>query len=297
LSERLAAQLDLAALSDEEFVERAYRFVLRRQPDGDGRERALRVLADRTLSRATLLHELVTSDEYAHLRALDDAATRAAHARAHGERPRELRFPATLDERPVEIAWTLGRYRGERRVLDVGYAFAEPAYVAALLAAVPQDPVGVDLAERDVPGMRTRVADLRELPFDKRSFDVVFCISTLEHVGRDNTQYGVGSGGEGIDTALRELRRVLARRGRLFVTVPCGRPADHGAFVVDEPDGWRALFRRCGFAVHEDELYVRGDEGWRASDDLPPDVSYGEHSAAAVLCAELRPRFLLLRRV
>jgi O-antigen chain-terminating methyltransferase len=257
------------------------------------------MLGDKMLSRATLLHELATSDEYAHLRALDDAVTRAAHARAHAERPRLLEAPATSDERPIEIAWTLGRYRGQPRVLDAGYAFAEPAYIAALIAAVPGEPVGVDLAHVDVRGMRSVVGDIRRLPFDKRSFDTVFCISTLEHVGRDNTVYGVDAeeDDEAMPRALRELRRVLARGGSLFATVPCGRRTDHGSFVVDEPDAWRRLFRRSGFEIREDELYVRSERGWRAAAQLPDDVTYGEHSADAVLCAELRPRRLLLRRV
>ena len=47
----------------------------------------------------------------------------------------QLRHPlygAADSERAVEIPWALSRYRGERRVLDVGYANAEPRYLSAL---------------------------------------------------------------------------------------------------------------------------------------------------------------------
>ena len=297
MERRLAPHLELASLSDEEFVAHAYRIVLRRDADAPGRDRALRQLGEGTLSRATLLAELTSSAEFASLRALDDGVAFAGGARARGERPRLLRAPRESDERAIEIPWTLARYRGERRVLDVGYAFAEPAYVAALIAACPAEPVGVDLAEASIPGLRSVVGDIRRLPFDGASFDVVFCISTLEHIGRDNRAYGGAAEADegGIAAALAELRRVLASDGRAFVTVPCGAREDHGAFLQLEPSGWLELFVNSGFLVFEHEVYVRGDEGWR-SDDATEAVTarYGEagSGAAAVLCAELRRRTL-----
>jgi hypothetical protein len=87
----------------------------------------------------------------------------ARGACACGERPRHLRAPPATDERLVEVPWVLSRLRSGR-VLEVGYAFAEPAYIAALVEAAPGELVGVDLAETEVPGFET-VADARALPF------------------------------------------------------------------------------------------------------------------------------------
>jgi SAM-dependent methyltransferase len=298
----LSAWLAAADGTDEEFVERAWRLVLRREVEPEARVRAVALLQRGDLSRAGLLGDLVASEEFARVRLLDDAVAYAAGVRrvpravAGPARPRGLRAPAAEDERAIEIPWCLARYDSEDSVLDVGYAFAEPAYLMGLVALGTRDLVGVDLVEADVPGLRSVVADVRSLPFEDGTFRLAFCISTLEHVGRDNTIYGVESADlGGMNAALRELRRVLARRGRLFVTVPCGQPADRPAFVVDEPDAWRALFRTAGFRIHEDELYARRDERWLAVEALPADVAYGEHSAEAVLCAELRPRGLLRR--
>src|SRR4051812_36156497 len=111
MDERLAAHLELAELSDAEFVDRAYRLLLRRPPEADGRARSLERLRGGTVSRATLVHELTTSPEYAVLRALDDGVAHAAWARAHRERPRELRAPGESDSRAIEIPWVLARYR------------------------------------------------------------------------------------------------------------------------------------------------------------------------------------------
>ena len=276
-------------------MRRVYRLVLRREPEPDALARSAGKLREGTLSPATLLAELAGSDEFGRVRALDDAVAFAAWARGAGERPRRLSGPASSDERVVEIPWALARLRGEGRVLDVGYAFAEPAYLAGLAAAVPDGLVGVDLVERDVAGVRSVVADVRALPFPPRSFDAVLCISTLEHVGMDNRVYGGPSERDesGRLAALRELRRVLARGGRLLVSVPTGRPEAQPTQVVHDPAAWLALFGDGGFVVHEHEVYERGPDGWRSAEGDVDVVhlGYGERGpgAAAVLCAELHP--------
>src|SRR5207244_7090643 len=127
----------LVSLSDDEFVTRVFLLLLRRPPDEAAKAEAITSLRSHSLSRASLLADLAASDEFWRLRALDDGAARAAAARDARERPHELKAPADVDERPIEIAWTLGRYRGERRVLDVGYVFAEPVWLSALIAAHP----------------------------------------------------------------------------------------------------------------------------------------------------------------
>lgn len=289
MDERLAAELELAGVPYEELTRRLYRLALRREPEPEALKRAVTRLADGTLSRAALLQELVAGEEFASVRALDDAVAFAAWARSANERPRELRGPADCDERVIEIPWTLGRYRGEPGVLDVGYANALPAYLRALTDAVPGEVVGVDLAEADVPGILGVVADLRELPFEDATFDVAFCISTLEHVGADNTRYGAGAGGEGMETALAELSRVLGEHGRLLLTVPCGPEEDLGWYVRLPPEQWRRRFEAGGFAILEDEVYGRTPEGWRSVEDGEGDC----------LCAELVQRGVLasFRRV
>ena len=290
MDDRLAARLELAGLSDEEFVRRAYRLVLRRDPEPAAFER--------DVSRATMLAELVASEEFAELRTLDDAIARALAA---GEPARFLGAPPGTDERAIEIPWALSRLAGARRVLDVGSANAQPAYLAALVTASVPDLVGVDLVEAEIPEMHTVVADVRDLPFPDSAFDLVLCISTLEHVGRDNRVYGGGSKTDGGELeALRELRRVTARGGRIVVTVPSGEEEDHGWFVQREPDSWNGLFLDAGLRVEEEEIYALGTAGWRAAPDFDPrGVRYGERGAAAVLCATLGPAGgprLLLRR-
>jgi SAM-dependent methyltransferase len=270
----------------EDFVERAWRLVLRRDPDPGAVGRVERG----EVSRARLIRELVESREFERVELLDDGLARARFERARGGRPRELRAPAWSDERAIEIPWVLSRCAQARRVLDVGTAFAEPAYVEGLRELGAAELVTVDLAHpADV------IADVRSLPFDDGAFDVIVCVSTLEHVGRDIAVYSVEAPRDdaGDEAALRELHRVLARDGRLLVTVPTGAPEEADWQVQRPPLEWIERFERSGLLVYEDELYVHGDDGWRSAALAEVEsVRYGGGGpgAGAVLLAELRPK-------
>jgi SAM-dependent methyltransferase len=288
---QVAASLAAYDGDDADFVERAFREILRRSADEDSRARALAKLADGTLSRATFVHELATAPEAARVRELDDAVALGLGARARGEPLTWLQAAAGTDERVVEIPWVLSRLVGQGRVLEVGYAFAEPAYLAGLLRA-GIELVGVDLARRDVEGMERVTADARALPLPDRSIDQVLLVSTLEHVGADNTGYGLEAEADPDSrvAALRELRRVLRPPGSMLVTVPLGEPGDHGWFRLDDVRGWTRLFGSAGLFVEEQETYELTEEGWRPAPGFrAPGVGYGDRgpAASAVLCTSL----------
>jgi SAM-dependent methyltransferase len=154
--------------------------------------------------------------------------------------------------------------------------------------------IGVDLvmcSQRDVLGLR---GDIRALPIARGSIDFVACVSTIEHVGHDNSRYGATATTASTDAtvdALAELRRVLSRRGRLLVTVPVGRPEDHGWFRQFDVAGWRAAVAGAGLHSLEEELFARDpDGGWRQCGPADvADVGYGTTGpgAGAVLCTTL----------
>jgi len=268
-------------------LDELWRFVLRRPIEAEERTATEKRLDD-GMSYAALLQELATSAEYEHLKRLEDAVAWAAAQRRAGERPRNLEAPTGVDERPIEMPWCLARVRAGEKVLDVGYAFAEPTYLDGL--GELGDVTGVDLVVADVPGVKSVQADLRELPFTDEEFDVAIAISTLEHVGRDNTQYGLeAEDADTLDAALRELRRVAKR---VLVTVPTGERELLSEQSVYEPSEWVDRFARAGFLVYEDELYELTDDGWRSVPELTPGLRYGARGpgASAVLCAELHPR-------
>jgi SAM-dependent methyltransferase len=81
--------------------------------------------------------------------------------------------------------------------------------LGAAVAGVDISPAVVEAARRNYPELEATTGDVRSLPFDDASFDAIVSNSTLDHFD---------SVGE-IETAARELRRVLAPGGVLVVTL------------------------------------------------------------------------------
>lgn len=197
-------------------------------------------------------------------------------------------------ERVVEIPWVISRYRGERCVLDIGPAFAHPMYTQRLSALRIPELHGVDLSARRIAGMRLSRADVRAMPYPDGYFDLILCISAIEHVGLDNSRYGLedGSAGGGDVAALREMRRVLAPGGRILITVPFGRRELHSWFRQYDLPAWRALIQAGGLVEMELALYEHGDGGWQhvVNPGALAAKGYsqaGLPGASAVLCASL----------
>jgi SAM-dependent methyltransferase len=143
------------------------------------------------------------------------------------------RYGVGFDERVVELPWALSRLQGT--TLDAGSSLNHRHVLERVLPRVTSlHIVTAAPEERAFPelGVSYVFADFRELPLRSDYYDTVCCISSLEHVGMDNTAYG-GPPREpdpsaAATAALAELRRVLAPGGRLLVTVPFGVAEDHG---------------------------------------------------------------------
>ena len=151
-------------------------------------------------------------------------------------------------------------------------------------------------------------ADLRELPMRDGTYDRVVSISTLEHVGMDNAQYGDASPRSptpprDLAAAMGELRRVLqarrhavrdralrrARRPRLAARLRRGRAATSSSRASGRPSrAARVLpLQRDGLAA----LDRRGGRGRRLPRPLlrrRTPASDRAVAARAVACVELR---------
>lgn len=257
MQETLAAWLAAGEGSDEAFVDDLWLRVLRRPIEPELRERALAELR-LGVSRSELLHQVVTSAEFTHVRLADEATTWAAAERRAGTRPRNVRAPAGAGPDLIAMSWCLARCGDEAQLLVVGHAHADPAYLAAILSLGAASTTAVDPQDAELPGARSLRAPLASLPFDDDAFDLVLAISL--------------PAGE---AELAELQRVLTRDGRLLLAVTADGDTGTGT------ERWIELFEGAGFVVYEDELYVDTPEGWQAA--APADGS------AALLCAELRP--------
>jgi hypothetical protein len=139
-----------------------------------------------------------------------------------------------FDERVVEYPWVLAQ-GPEGRTLDAGSTLNHEHILDRMLPKLTELHIVTLAAEpQSFPerGVTYTYADLRELPYDDRFFDTIISISTLEHVGMDNTRHGAPQTKEAdpqaaLRRAMAELERVLAPDGTIFATLPYGRREDH----------------------------------------------------------------------
>jgi glycosyltransferase involved in cell wall biosynthesis/SAM-dependent methyltransferase len=269
-----------------------YRMILGRPAEKEALRSSQRSLARGEVTRSELIKWMVESPEFRERELIDKTLLRLRRSPGLFRLLADPLGPGTT-ERTVEIPWVLTRWRGERLVLDLGYAFASALYLSALLGLGIESLHGVDWSAAPAPAMRRVRADLRALPYREGSFDLVLCVSTIEHVGLNNTRYGL-VGGETVDgdvAALREVERVLVPGGRLLITVPFGKAEELDWTRVYDRRKWKSLVGATHLQSMEQEIYELTGAGWVRCQDLASleRISYGSDASAArgVLCAEL----------
>ena len=189
---------------------------------------------------------------------------------------------AGIDERVVEYAWAFERVAALRtkdsRVLDAGSVLNYPRVLRAWRSA-GFPPVSIVTLKyegaADVSdGVRYEFADLRKLPYRDEWFEVVLSLSTLEHVGLDNTIYGAAAesardADAEVTRALGELHRVTAPSGTLLLSVPFGARSNRGWFRILDAGDLDILARAPGWTNARVRYFRCTREGWRecAADD------------------------------
>jgi SAM-dependent methyltransferase len=146
-------------------------------------------------------------------------------------------FGVRLDERVIEYPWFFSRlYTEGKYILDAGsvlnfeYILQRPELANKRIVIYTLSPEKI-FRNANISYL---YGDLRETILRSNTFDTIACISTLEHVGMDNTM--LYSSDENFKEnspkdylkVVTELHRLLKQNGQLLLTVPYGKYENHG---------------------------------------------------------------------
>jgi len=219
--------------------------------------------------------------------ALNDAALLARFGRGD-------RLPAgygvAIDERCVEYPWIVAQLDASTgTLLDAGstlnhrFLIDLPVLRAKALDILTLAPEDNCFWQR---GVSYLFHDLRRLPIRDGYYDTVCCVSTLEHIGCDNSNYtGRASDREHRPQdyliALEELCRVLKPSGSLLITVPFGVYCNLG--VQQQFDGTMLASARhvlAQWGEPKETFYRYSASGWDVASEADcADSRYVEWSA------------------
>jgi SAM-dependent methyltransferase len=102
--------------------------------------------------------------------------------------------------------------------VDVG---SNTLFVGMLSASIKVTAIDIRPFLVNLENLEYKKGDILQLPFDDASINSLSCLHTIEHIGLG--RYGDALDPEGSKKAIKELQRVIASEGNLYIAVPVGR--------------------------------------------------------------------------
>jgi SAM-dependent methyltransferase len=180
-------------------------------------------------------------------------------------------YGVAMDERVVEYAWAFSRFTSIGKMLDAGSTFNHDF----LLQRTPLR--GADLTIMTLApekrcywheGYSYVFGDLRNTMFADHVFDTIASISTIEHIGLNNTMLYTGNPNDaesdenGFVPAVREFKRVLKPGGNCFISVPFGKRDNLGWYQVFDLPMIERIVETFGPASHQIDYFGYSRDGW-----------------------------------
>ncbi|PSN14684.1 methylase [filamentous cyanobacterium CCT1] len=174
-----------------------------------------------------------------------------------------------LDERVIEYPWLLSRLSlCANRFLDAGSALNFD-YILLHEKIKNKEVIIVTLEPESTCLWKQRIgylfSDIRDLPLRENYFDEVASISTIEHIGMDNSIYSSNAQWQekknfAFLKAVGELKRVTKPGGKVYITVPYGKYTDFGWYQQFNAEMIQALIDEFQ-PSRKMETYFKYDHG------------------------------------
>lgn len=185
-------------------------------------------------------------------------------------------YGVAVDERCVEYLWLVAQLDdGPEVLLDAGstlnheFILDQPVFRRKVMHILTLAPEATCFWQR---GISYLFGDLRDIPIRDGYYDTIACLSTLEHVGCDNTLYTDDPvhreyRSDGLVLATRELFRVLKPGGSLYLTVPFGAYRHYGTFQQFDRDLLSGAVASVFEPARVTETFYRySAAGWQLAD-------------------------------
>jgi SAM-dependent methyltransferase len=219
-------------------------------------------------------------------------------------------YGIAMDERVVEYPWLFARLKPDvGKMLDAGSALNHDY----LLERTPLK--GADLTIMTLAPEKHCYwyqnysyifGDLRRTIFADETFDTIASISTIEHIGLDNTMLYTGNTADaekdegGFAPAVKEFKRILKPGGSCFISFPFGKRANLGWYQVFDRAMVEQVVESFSPASHHIDYFGYAKDGWQRSSpealkeatvhDVHTGQGWGDDRAAssrAIACLQL----------
>jgi SAM-dependent methyltransferase len=191
-----------------------------------------------------------------------------------------------IDERVVELPWLFSKLTCNPETLFDAGSVLNHLYILRNDKLINKKITILTLApeKRNYYSLHSGISyvfdDLRACPFKDKFFDTIISLSTIEHIGLDNEVFTGNKDdqktpGDYIEAVL-EFYRLLKPGGKLYLSFPFGKKANHGWFQVFDKEMVEKLLDTFKPKTYEALFFRYFSDGWHLAsiDECDDAITY-----------------------